>query len=172
MRLTTERLVIEPLALADVDAFVEYRRRPEVARYQSWIDDYSREDALGLIASQPPVFPTPGEWLQLAMHDGDTLVGDLAVHALEHQPDSFELGVTLGIHGLGYATEGMLALVDHLFERHGAHRVVAESDARNERVAALLQRVGFRHEGRAVEADWFKGEWTTVDNWAILHSDR
>ena len=172
MRLETERLVIEPLGLADADGFVAYRRRREIARFQSWTEDYSREDAIRLIESQPAVFPGPGEWLQLAMRDGDRLVGDLAVHTLEGQPDSYELGVTLDVQGHGYATEGLLALVAHLFEKHDAHRVTALSDARNERVAALLGRVGFRHEGRAVEADWFKGEWTTLDSWAILRSDR
>jgi RimJ/RimL family protein N-acetyltransferase len=170
--LITDRLLIEPLAMADVDAFVEYRRRPEVARYQSWGEDYSRENAVDLVNSQPGVFPAEGEWLQLAMRDGELLVGDLAVHTLPDQPRTYELGVTLGIQGRGYATEGMSALIDHLFERHDAHRVVAESDARNDRVAALLARVGFRHEGRAVDADWFKGEWTTVDSWAILRSHR
>ena len=172
MRLQTERLLIEPLGLADVDSFVAYRRRPGVARFQSWSEDYSREDAIRLVETQPPVFPGPGEWLQLAMRDGDRLVGDLAVHTIEGQPDSYELGVTLDTQGRGYATEGMAALVAHLFEKHSAHRVMAQSDARNERVAALLRRVGFRHEGRAVEADWFKGEWTTLDSWAILRSDR
>ncbi len=172
MRLTTERLVIEPLALADADAFVEYRRRPEVARYQSWTVDYARADALALIASQPAGVPLPGGWVQLALRDDGRLVGDLALHTLETQPRSYEVGVTLGVPGRGYATEGMLALVSHLFEELGAHRVIAQSDARNDRVAALLTRVGFRHEGRAVEADWFKEEWTTVDSWAVLHSDR
>jgi RimJ/RimL family protein N-acetyltransferase len=171
VRLETERLVIEPLGLADVDGLVAYRIRPEVARFQSWGEDYSRDDAIRLVETQPALFPGPGEWLQLAMHDGDRLVGDLAVHTLADQPDSYELGVTLDIQGQGYATEGLRALVAHLFDRHGAHRVMALSDARNERVAALLGRVGFRHEGRAIQADWFKGEWTTLDSWAILRGE-
>ena len=58
-------------------------------------------------------------------------------------------------------------MVEALFV-HGAHRVFAISDARNEPVARLLARLGFRHEGRNVEADWFKGEWTSIDTWARL----
>lgn len=50
--------------------------------------------------------------------------------------------------------------------------MTATSDQRNTAVARLLTALGFRHEGRAVEADWFKGEWTTLDSWAILARER
>lgn len=171
IRLVTARLLIEPLGSADLDAFVDYRRRPEVARYQSWDESYSRENGLELVARQPDSFPAAGQWMQLAMRDGKQLVGDLALHTLADQPDSYEVGVTVGVPGCGYATEGMLALLAHLFEHRNAHRVIARSDARNAPVSALLTRVGFRHEGRAVAADWFKGEWTTVDSWAKLSEE-
>jgi RimJ/RimL family protein N-acetyltransferase len=32
--------------------------------------------------------------------------------------------------------------------------------------------LGLRHEGTARDADWFKGEWTTVETWAVLGSER
>jgi len=28
--------------------------------------------------------------------------------------------------------------------------------------------IGFRHEGTAVDADWFMGEWTSLATWATL----
>lgn len=48
---------------------------------------------------------------------------------------------------------------------------MALCDARNQAVARLLARVGMRHEGRAVEADRFKGEWTSVDTYARLRRE-
>ena len=50
----------------------------------------------------------------------------------------------------------------------GAYRVVAFCDARNAPVARLLRRVGMRQESSQVEADYFKGEWTTLDGYAVL----
>jgi hypothetical protein len=32
----------------------------------------------------------------------------------------------------------------------------------------LLERLGFRCEARLVEADWFKGEWTTLRIYGLL----
>ena len=48
------------------------------------------------------------------------------------------------------------------------HRVLAEADDRNFPVRRLLERLGFRCEARLVEADWFKGEWSTLLLYAML----
>jgi aminoglycoside 6'-N-acetyltransferase len=45
---------------------------------------------------------------------------------------------------------------------------VAYCDSRNAPVARLLRRVGMRHESQCVEADCFKGEWATLDGYAVL----
>jgi RimJ/RimL family protein N-acetyltransferase len=176
MHLVTERLRIEPLAEPDIEAFTAYRRDPAIARYQTWETSYSPADAARLIAAQPVTeLPAGGDWLQLALHaaaDG-RLVGDVAVHRLGDEPDTFAIGVTLAPaeHGRGYGTEALTAVIEALFTAHGAHRVVATSDARNDAVHVLLARVGMRQESRQVDADWFKGEWTTLDGFAVLRSE-
>jgi RimJ/RimL family protein N-acetyltransferase len=117
-------------------------------------------------------FAQPGTWLQLAVVDrGTGLVhGDCAVHGAADQPATAEVGVTLarGSQGRGIATEALTAVLDELFAAHGMHRVVAQVDDRNVPVQRLLDRLGFRREGRLVDADWFKGEWTTLCSYALL----
>lgn len=66
------------------------------------------------------------------------------------------------------AGEAIERLLMFLFDEVRAHRVVAFCDSRNARVASLLRRVGLRHESRQLEADMFKGEWSTLDGYAIL----
>ena len=61
---------------------------------------------------------------------------------------------------------------EFLFVEAAAHRAVAHCDARNRPVAKLLSRVGMRHEARQIEADYYKGEWTTLDSYAILARER
>jgi RimJ/RimL family protein N-acetyltransferase len=171
--LTTPRLAIEPLSARDIDVFTAYRRDPDVARYQSWDTDYSRADAERLVADQRDrTFPLPGEWLQLALREtaSGLLLGDLALHQLDDQPDTYEIGVTLArsSQGRGVAAEALGALLGFVFDQARAHRVVAFCDSRNHSVIRLLEGVGFRHESRQVDADWFKGEWTTLDGYALL----
>jgi RimJ/RimL family protein N-acetyltransferase len=67
------------------------------------------------------------------------------------------------------ATEALGALVTRLFDdEHSIHRVFAHADDRNHPVHRLLERLGFRCEARLVDADWFKGEWTTLRTYACL----
>jgi RimJ/RimL family protein N-acetyltransferase len=172
----TERLCLRPFRADDLPAFVAYRSAPEVARYQSWDTTFSMADAERFLAEQQQVeLGRPGAWVQLAATDRDTgaLCGDCAVHVRADQPGTAEVGVTFAPEhqGTGLATEALAAVVAHLFERHGLHRVYAEADDRNVAVHRLLERLGFRCEARLVEADWFKGEWTTVRTYAILRRE-
>lgn len=172
MRLELGELTIEPLGEGDLAEFVAYRREPSVARFQSWSPDYGVEQARRLLHDQAgAAFPEPGQWTQFAIRSADgALLGDVAVHSLDEQPRTFELGVTLApaSQGRGIASRALTAVLDHLFDAHDAHRVFAECDARNDAVKRVFERIGLRHEGTLVDADWFKGEWTSLETWAVL----
>lgn len=174
--IVTERLVLRLLRPEDVPAFAAYRRDPGVARYQSWDTSYTTADGEGLVAAQQGVdFGDPGPWVQVAAVDRATgeLCGDCAVRVATDQPGTAEVGVTFAParQGCGLAAEALGAVITRLFDQHDIHRVYAQADDRNVPVHRLLERLGFRCEARLVEADWFKGEWTTLRTYAILHRE-
>jgi RimJ/RimL family protein N-acetyltransferase len=174
--IVTERLVLRLLEAEHVPAFVAYRSDPDVARYQSWDTTYTTADGERLVAFQQAVdFGDPGPWVQVAAVDRATgaLCGDCAVRVTTDQPQTAEVGVTLAPakQGAGLATEALGAVVTRLFDQHDIHRIHAQADDRNIPVHRLLERLGFRCEARLVEADWFKGEWTTLRVYAILRRE-
>jgi len=169
----TPRLVLRPFAAGDLDAFAAYRADPAVAAYQSWDAGYSRADAERFLAEQERLaLGAPGEWVQVAIADArdDALLGDCACRILAHEPRTAEVGITLApaSQGRGVAREAVSALLGVLFGELGMHRVIAYADDRNRAVQHLLGGLGFRLEGRHVEADWFKGHWTTLRLYALL----
>jgi len=171
--IVSERLMLRPFRRDDLDAFVAYRSDEDIARYQSWDSGYSMVDAERFLASQRSVrLGDVGNWLQLAMVDraSASVCGDCAVRFVPGQPATAEVGVTLAVsqQGMGFATEALAALLAVLFVQHELHRVFAEADDRNVAVHRLLERLGFRCEARLVEADWFKGTWSTLRTYAIL----
>ena len=174
--IVTERLVLRLLQAQDVPAFAAYRSDPDVARYQSWDTSYTPADGERLVAAQQGVgLGDPGPWVQLAAEDRATgeLRGDCAVRVATDQPRVAEVGVTFApaSQGGGLATEALAAVVTRLFDRHEIHRVYGEADDRNRAVHRLFERLRFRCEARLVEADWFKGEWTTLRVYAILRRE-
>jgi RimJ/RimL family protein N-acetyltransferase len=171
--IVTERLRLRPFKPDDLPAFVAYRSQPDVARYQSWDTSFSMTDADRFLAEQEGLeLGTPGAWVQLAAVDREagTLYGDCAVRV---DDDQAEVGVTFAPEhqGSGLATEALAAVIAELFEQRGLHRVYAQADDRNTAVHRLLERLGFRCEARLVEADWFKGEWTTLRVYARLRRE-
>lgn len=176
LQLTTPRLVVEPLQQSDLAAFVAYRQDPDVARWQSWETDYSDQEALALLRAQPTGdLPLPGGWLQLAVRDRSTgtLHGDVAVHLLAELPDTYAIGMTVARQSQhrGIAAEAVGRVLDYLLTEAGAHRVVADCDTRNAAVARLLRRLGLRQESHQIDADFSKGEWITLDGYAVLASE-
>ena len=73
--------------------------------------------------------------------------------------------------GKGYATEGVLCLLDYLFGELKLHRVQANCDPENLASAHLMKRVGMRLEGQLLESFWFKGRWADEDWYAILQKE-
>jgi RimJ/RimL family protein N-acetyltransferase len=171
----TQRLVLRHLGPSDVTALTNYRNDPDVARYQDWELPYTRDLAHQLVDEMAAVdAPAPGAWMQIAIAEqDDCLVGDLAV-GLDPSGQLALIGYTLApVHqGKGYATEAAGALVDRLFDRLGLHRVGASLDPANVPSARVLERLGFRYEGRNVSSAFVRGQWYDDDRYAILADER
>jgi RimJ/RimL family protein N-acetyltransferase len=179
-RVPSARLVIEPLRSRHTTALAAYRALPECALLQSWGTDFSLADARRLvIAEEGPVGLAPGDWIQLALvlvprGGPEVLVGDIGVHQLSDQPRTYELGITVAPahQGRGFASESLGSVIDWLMDCRDAHRVTMRMDARNEPMIAVARALGMRHEGADLEGDWFKGQWTTLERYALLRRER
>jgi RimJ/RimL family protein N-acetyltransferase len=174
-QLVGERIVVRRFRDRDAAALSRYRSDPEVARYQAWDAPYPEHEAAAFIASLRDSSPgSPGEWFQFAigLQDDDSLIGDLG---LRTTPDGrqAELGFTFSRSHQheGYASEGVACVVGYAFAELALHRIFSLTDARNSPAIRLLQRCGFREEGRFQDGAWFKGEWTSEHAYALLASE-
>jgi RimJ/RimL family protein N-acetyltransferase len=173
--LSTQRLRLAPLTLADLSGFVAYRSDPEIARYQSWDAPYSEAKAFELISDQINVsLPTKGDWLQIGIHlsETDELVGDLALHQLDDLTPGFEIGFTVARkhQNLGYAREAASRLIDELSNALGVNRFVATADRRNIASIKVLSALGFTQPADKSWEEQFKGELVTVDYFELVHT--
>ena len=174
--LETERLRLRALAKEDVPTVAAYRSEPEVARYQSWDAPYPEEAAAAMIERLGQIVPgQSGRWFQigLELRESGILIGDCAFCIGNDDPRQAEIGFTLAsrFQGQGYATEAITALLRHLFEDRGLHRIHATCDVENLASARLLRRVGMRCEAHFVENAWFKGHWSSEYWFAMLRSE-
>lgn len=75
-------------------------------------------------------------------------------------------------NGRGYATRGVELAVDYAFGELGLHRVQANVMTKNPRSARVLEKAGFRKEGRALRYLRIAGRWEDHDMFAVTVEDR
>jgi RimJ/RimL family protein N-acetyltransferase len=170
----TPRLLLRPLdAATDVDAVCAYQSREDICRYVPY-SPRTREQVAERLARDDvrSTLEEAGQVLNIAvvLRETDELIGDVVLfwHSAEHQSGEIGYAFNPDHHGNGYATEVCGALLDLAFDGLGLHRVIGRIDQRNTASAAVLRRVGMRQEAVLVENEWFKGEWATTVDFAIL----
>ena len=169
----SERLLLRPLAAGDAGAMVAYRGREDVCRYVPF-EPMSRDDIIERIAGMwaRTELTDEGQSLTLGAQVGDTgeLAGDVVLFWHSRAHAGGELGYVFdpALGGRGYATEAANAMLRLGFEELGLHRIVARIDERNAPSVRLARRLGMRQEARLVENEFFKGEWTTELDFAML----
>lgn len=171
--LATERLLLRPFTLGDVDAVHDLHSRQDVVRYL-YSDTLSRAEAhqrveqkLGHVA-----IAGEGDGLGLAVVVAATreVVGDVALFLRSAAHACGEIGFVIhpGHHGRGYATEAARELLRVAFDEIGLHRVIGRIEARNAASGRVLERIGMRQEAHLIENEWVKGNWDSEIDYAIL----
>lgn len=176
-RIESSRLVLRKFREGDVEALRAYRNDPEVARFQGWEMPFRRRDALGLIGEHRAARPgVPGCRFEFAaaLRETDTLIGDcaLTVDIRDSRQAEISFSFARSYHGKGFASEAVCALIDFAFSHHlGLHRIVAVTRCENAAAIALLERLGFRLEGRTTASVWSRGRWCDECLFAMLESE-
>lgn len=168
--ITTDRLTLRHITMDDLDA-LRYYQDPEVCRYLPFPPADEAALAARVAMMTKRVAPSePDDVLSLAVvHDG-TLVGDLILRLRTRADDRTppavaEIGWAFApaYAGRGFATEAATALVDLAFAHYPLHRLIAHLDPRNERSAALCERLGMTREAH-LRRDWPEADGTWTDD--------
>jgi ribosomal-protein-alanine N-acetyltransferase len=179
-RIDGGRTAIRPLALGDVpefaDAVVANRGHTEPWEPIHVEAHYTR-------AGQEEIVRRDVEaWEQrlgyafavLDRSDGDRIIGRIALGNVVHGAwGNATLGywVAAAAGGRGHATEAVRLICGFAFERAGLHRVQPAVIPRNIRSIRVVEKAGFRREGRALRYLQIAGRWEDHDIFAMTSED-
>lgn len=172
----TERLLLRPFELDDLDARHAYESRPDVARFLYWGPRTRAESAEKLKASlDMTTIEQEGDPFKIAvtLADTGTLIGDVNLEWLSREHRSAEIGYILhpDHHGHGYAREAAAEMLRLGFDELGVRRIIGRCEARNAASARVLSKLGMRQEAHLVENEFVKGEWQSELVFAILERE-
>lgn len=144
------RVVLRPLADADVDDLCSIFGDPEVMRYWSGSPWSGREEAERMLAADREAIAAGGAIrLGLSLCDGGRVVGTVSLFNRSESNRRAEIGYALArsMWGRGLMHEALVQWLGWAFGPLGLHRLEADVDPANLASRRSLERLGFRQEG-------------------------
>jgi len=164
LRIETERLILRPMLIGDLEDLFEYQSNPEIVRYIPWPPrTVAQVEAAALKTIET------GKFNLLESNDYIVLVWEfMGLISKEHKTSNIGWVTHQGFQRQGHAFEATKSLLDYAFKNLDLHRVIADIDMRVPESAYLAEKLGMRREGSFIEGKFFKGEWCNMWLYAIL----
>lgn len=174
--LDTTRLILRPLARADVPAVYDGCRDPRVSEFTLFDTHRSEDDALTFVRDVAlPNYADgiPNPFGIAWRHAPERVIGCTGGRPTAAGPGVLEVGYWVAVPewGKGVATEAVGRLVRYLFESHPVHRLQACVFAGNPASERVLAKVGFRHEGTLRQAVFRRGRWSDDRLFGLLREE-
>ena len=150
----TERLRLRDFEISDYDDVHEYASDYENVRHMMFgpnTPEQTREYLEKQCVEEQYANPRMHYNIALQRKEDGKVLGGISLH-LNWRRDDGIIGVILNRHysGHGYVTEGLAGALDYFFGVLKLHRVHAVCDVNNADIIHILEKTGFRNEGRMV----------------------
>jgi ribosomal-protein-alanine N-acetyltransferase len=170
--LRTERLDLREFSVTDLEAVHAYAADPQVTRFTLWGPNSEEETQAFLARCVLENQETPRRGYTFAIIDraSGTLFGGCGLESSDDTGRNFSMGYCLHREwwGRGYGSEAASALVDFGFEQLEAHRLWAHVFVGNIASARILEGLGFRQEGIALQSAYVRNAWHDLISFARL----
>jgi [ribosomal protein S5]-alanine N-acetyltransferase len=173
--LKTERLDLREFVASDFDAVHAYASDPVVTRFTSWGPNTLEETQEFLVRTFKTNQEMPRRSFTFGIVDraSGALFGSCGLEACDASGRHYSFGYCLhrGWWGRGFGSEAASALVEFGFEQLEAHRLWAQVFAGNTASARILEGLGFRQEGIALQSLYVRNAWHDLKSYARLSSE-
>jgi ribosomal-protein-alanine N-acetyltransferase len=169
--LLTRRLRLRPFRTGDSQALHQLYGDAENLRY--WGTDPSPSPERTRTMVRWHLGYRPRNYVLWAIEETKSrrLVGMINYHRRDLRENRVDVGwlILPELQGKGYMTEAGRALLRHLFDDLGVHKVEALIRKENKPSAALAKRLGFRLEGGPIRDRWLvAGKWHSVMLYGLI----
>lgn len=157
----SDRLIIRRFKATDAEDLFEYLGDHEVLKYEPY-DVMTMKACLyeAKVRAESKAF--------YAVEYDHKLIGNLYVSQVEPSKiNTYEIGYVFNrqFHGKGFASEAVRRLMEELFFKRDAHRIIAHCNVENEASWKLLERIGMRREAKRVKNMFFKRDVNNKPIW-------
>jgi len=155
----------------DCPDMYDYSCRPETSRYLLWSPHENPRYTKKYISYIQSAYRNENFYdFALVDRQSGKMIGTCGFTSFDLQNNSAEVGYVLhpDFWGRGFAKEALLRLMAFGFAELRLHRMTARIMTQNEASKRVAEKCGMRREATLVEAMLIKGNFETIDEYAIL----
>ncbi len=157
-QLETDRLILRPLRLDDLNDVIEYAGDEEWAKFLVRVPSpYSRRDGEEYVAAAALHSWDLGPQFALVLEHKVVGVVSVRVRA-EHRIGELGYAIARRVWGQGLVVEAATAIIDWSFQNYDLLKVYATADSRNDRSLRVMQKLGLKQEGLLRQHRFVRGE--------------
>ncbi|HML47111.1 MAG TPA: GNAT family protein [Clostridia bacterium] len=169
--LSTQRLLLRKMTMADAQDIYDYSSDPEVSRHVLWEAHRTIHDSRAYLRYILRQYRNgePSSW-GIVLSQTNRLIGTIGYMWWNQENHSAEVGYSLARsqwnHGI--MTEALWAVLRFGFEEMRLHRIEAQHEVDNPASGRVMEKCGMRREGVLRGRLYNKGRYVDVALYAIL----
>ncbi|PKK93638.1 MAG: N-acetyltransferase [Tenericutes bacterium HGW-Tenericutes-6] len=168
----TERLVLRPLKLSDLEAFYHYCKKPNIGPSAGWKPHESIEESLRILRMMISEHEVWGITLK---HD-DTLIGTIGLHARDFDmaiDNAKEIGYVLDdtYWGKGYMVEAVLKVLNYAFLDLELDKVTCGHHIENIKSKRVIEKTNLFYYTHEEERKHYDGTMISIMMYQILRHE-
>jgi [ribosomal protein S5]-alanine N-acetyltransferase len=159
--LKSERLILRPFKQSDAKDLLEinYNKVKNLNEAKKWIKNSITKDSFYLAVVLKEENKVIGYRELCHLKWWDFQAGEICAHFNKKYWNK------------GYSTESGKALINYCFKKLKFHKVYADTDPDNKASQRVLQKLGFKLEGRIRDKRIVKGNWIDEMDYGLLRSE-
>jgi [ribosomal protein S5]-alanine N-acetyltransferase len=174
-QLTTERLLLRAMTLADAPSVQHLRSNPEVMQYINRPLTLTIPEAEAWISVIMEALENNNgiTWCICLKEKTEDHIGNIGLWRIDKENHRAEIGYMLepAFQNKGIMFEALQKVIEYGFRQLKVHSIEAQIDPRNGASAALLQKAGFVREAYFRENYYLRGAFADTAVYSLLEKD-
>lgn len=172
--LNTQRLYLRKMKVSDSQSLFEIWSDPDVTKFMN-IANFTNEKQAKEMIELLDELSNENKAIRFSMVElkSGEIIGTCGFNMIDFENDKTEIGYDLSKKhwGMGYASEGIRALIHYAFEILNLNRIEAKVEPANSNSIRVLQKLNFTFEGTLRQFEKSNGKYIDLHMYSLLKSD-
>ena len=165
----TDRLVLRPFRMSDVESLKEWMADKSI--YDYWGKKPGKTDKDPSLLFSKEERPSKGFHLGIEHRSSEKVIGEIWVYLVEkNRMAKVAIRTSPAYHGQGFGTEALKAMVGFCFNQTELQRLWTDVDIRNTASVKMLEKCGFLREGH-IRQGKMVSTWCDYYIYGLLKTD-